>query len=172
MKSILIDSSSAILLFKSGWLDATLRHYHLKTGPSVFSELTVRGYPGAARFQTLVAGGQIELLPFIKDLPDKEAVALNKMGPGERECISHFLAGSGYFILLDDGRGAHYCRDRGIPYTNALLMPRILALADPEISAQAVANAMAQIGRHGRYAAWVRDYAHTCEDAALAPFLP
>lgn len=172
MKSILVDSSSMILLYKSGWLDAALDKFNLKIGQTVFSELTVPGYPGANRFQQLVAHEQIEILPFIDASPGSGDSALNEMGPGEKECITHFLAGSGQFILLDDGRGARYCRAHRIPYTNALLVPRILALADSTINAQIVVDAMAQIAHLGRYATWVRDYAHDCEDAALSPFLP
>lgn len=172
MKSILIDSSSAILLHKSGWLDATWAKFHLKTGRAVFRELTIPGYPGADRFQRLVAAGEMEVLPLIDTPPGSGDAALNEMGPGERECITLFLAGSGQFILLDDGRGARYCRDHRIPYVNALLIPRILALADPTIGVQAVADAMAQISHLGRYATWVRDYARNCEDTTLAPFLP
>lgn len=172
MKSILVDSSSMILLYKSGWLDATLDKYHFLTGQSVSRELTVPGYPGAARFQRLVADGRLEVLPVIDVPPGSGDPALKEMGPGERECIAHFLAGSGTFILLDDGRGARFCRAHRIPYTNALLIPRILALADPTIDAQVVADAMAQIDHIGRYAAWVREYARNCEDAALSSFLP
>lgn len=172
MKSILIDTSSAILLFKSAWLDAILKHYHLRTGQAASRELTVSGYPGAARFQHLIDKGGIEVLPPIATWSGNKNNALPGMGPGERECIMHYLAGSGQFILLDDGRAAAYCRNNRIPYANSLLVPRILALADPGIGRQAVADAMAQIYSLGRYAPWIRDYAHNCRDTALASFLP
>jgi hypothetical protein len=172
MKTVLIDSSSMILLYKCGWLDATLANYRLLTGRTVSQELTVPGYPGADRFQRLAANGRIEVLPIVDALHTSKDASLNEMGPGERECISHFLAGSGQFILLDDGQGARYCRAHRIPYTNALMIPRILALADPTINEQIVADAMAEIARLGRYATWVLEYARNCEDAALSPFLP
>jgi hypothetical protein len=172
MKSIIVDSSSAILLYKSGWLDATLNKFHLQSGQAVYRELTIPGYPGAKQFKTLAAAGRIEILPLVEDPPAQGVAGLKAMGPGERECIEHFLAGIGHFILLDDGRAAHYCRDKRLPYINALLIPRILALADPAIGAQTVLDAMALIGRLGRYADGVREYARNCQDAALAPFLP
>jgi hypothetical protein len=172
MKSVLIDASSAILLFKSGWLDATLERYRLQTGRAAARELTIPGYPGAARFRELAAARRIEVLPVAAAAADSGDAALNSMGPGERECILHFQSGSGHFILMDDGRGAAYCRDHGIPYTNALLMPRILALADPGIGAQALREATARIYGLGRYAPWVLDYARQCDDAILAPFRP
>jgi hypothetical protein len=172
MKPVLIDSSSAILLFKSGWLDATLEHFHFRTGQAAFRELTVPGYPGADRFERLAATGGLEILPALGADPAIADAALSSMGPGERECIQHFLAGSGRFILIDDGRGAAYCRDHRLPYINALLMPRILALADPDIGRPAVAKALAQIYSLGRYAPWVLDHARHCGDAGLKPFLP
>ncbi len=172
MKSILVDSSSAILLYKSGWLDATLKKFHLKTGRSAFRELTIAGYPGADCFQALVAGRRLEILPPVTALPEKKDPALTGMGPGERECILHYRSGAGAFILLDDGRGAAYCRGHGIPYVNALLIPRILALADPGIDRGTVGEAMTRIYWLGRYAPWVRDHAHNCSDASLIAFLP
>ncbi|MBL0712307.1 MAG: hypothetical protein JJV98_01285 [Desulfosarcina sp.] len=171
MKSVLIDTSSAILLFKSGWFDATLDHYRLRTGRAAVRELTVPGYPGAAFFQGLVEQGRIDVLPAAAG-PETRDPDLAGMGPGERECIQHYLTGAGQFILMDDGRGATYCRDNNIPYVNALLMPRILALADPVIARQGVSGAMAQIYRLGRYAPWILDFARDCADEVLTPFRP
>ncbi len=170
MKSILIDTSSAILLYKSGWLDVTLAHYHLRTGSAAYRELVVPGYPGADSFQQLTAQGRLDVLPVSADpLADPNLAGL---GAGERECIQHFLAGAGRFILMDDGRGAAYCRDHGIPYVNALLMPRILVHAAPEIGRLNAPQAMAQIFRLGRYAPWIWDFARHCRDEVLAPFQP
>jgi hypothetical protein len=173
MKSVLIDASSAILLYKAGWLDATLAHYRLQTGQAAARELTVPGYPGAARFRQLTDTRALAIL----DAPPAAAqapggAALTAMGPGERECIQHFLAGAGDFILMDDGRGAAFCRDHSIPYTSALLIPRILSLADPGVGGRDLAAATARIYALGRYAPWVLAYARRCEDADLAPFRP
>ncbi|MDJ0666811.1 MAG: hypothetical protein QNJ61_06025 [Desulfobacterales bacterium] len=170
MKSILIDASSAILLYKSGWLETTVAHYHLRTGSAAYRELAVPGYPGADSFQRITAQGRLEVLPTSANLAEDHNLA--SLGAGERECIQHFLAGAGHFILMDDGRGAAYCRDHGIPYVNALLMPRILVRADPEIGRLNVPRAMAQIFRLGRYAPWILDFARHCSDEALAPFRP
>ncbi len=148
MKPILVDSSSAILLFKSGWLDAAIDHYLLQTGRAAFRELTVRGYPGADRFRDLFAQGIIHVLPAGARVAGDSA--LNAMGAGESECIRHYLTGAGAFILLDDGKAAAYCRARRIPYINALLLPRILALTDEGITARIVADAMARIYALGR----------------------
>ncbi len=171
MKTILVDSSSAILLYKSGWLNATLDLFVLKTSRAASRELTVPGYPGAARFRHLFERGQIQILPAADAAFDADE-ALNARGAGARECIRHYLTGAGAFILLDDGRAAAYCRARNIPYINALLVPRILALANEAITAPAVADAMARIYALGHYAPWIWDHARSCSDTALAPFRP
>ncbi len=172
MKTIIIDTSSAILLYKSGWLDITLTHYHLRTGPAAYRELAVPGYPGADTFQRLGTQGRLEVLPVSAPPPGPSSPELTRLGAGERECIQYFLAGAGQFILMDDGRGAAYCRDHGIPYVNALLMPRILVHAAPEIGRLNAPRAMAQIFRLGRYAPWIWDFARHCSDEVLAPFQP
>ena len=170
MKSILIDTSSAILLYKAGWLDTILAHYHLRTGLAAHRELVIPGYPGADVFQQLTVQGRLDVLPVCANSPADPNLA--SLGAGERECIEHFMAGAGHFILMDDGRGAAYCRDRSIPYVNALLMPRILAHADPEIRPRNVSRAMAQIYRLGRYAPWIMEFACHCSDEILVPFRP
>ncbi len=172
MKSILIDTSSAILLYKAGWLDTTLAHYHLRTGSAAYRELTVPDYPGADLFKRLTAQGRLEVLPATTAPPWISDPGLTSLGAGERECIQHFLAGAGQFILMDDGRGAAYCRDHGIPYVNALLMPRILVRSEPEIGRLNVPRALAQIFHLGRYAPWILDFARHCSDEVLAPFRP
>ena len=50
-KSILIDASSAILLFKSGWMAPLMEHYRVETGPAAFREMTVADYRGASAFR-------------------------------------------------------------------------------------------------------------------------
>ena len=171
MKAILVDSSSAILLYKSGWLNPTLNQFRLFTGQAASRELTVPGYPGAAHFQRLFEQGEIKVLPVDAAQTHRDD-ALETMGAGESGCIRHFLGGVGDFLLLDDGRAAAYCRARKIPYVNALLMPRILALGDDAIAPPIVADAMGRIYALGRYAPWVRDHACRLSDAALAPFRP
>ncbi len=172
MKHVLVDSSSAILLFKSGWLEPLVDYYLLKTGWAAHRELTIPGYPGADLFRQLFEQGKINILPSGTVATIHGDSALNAMGAGESECIRHFLNGAGDFILVDDGRAAAYCRVRQIPYVNALLVPRILALVNEEITYQEIADAMARIYALGRYAPWVWDHARRCGDAALAAFRP
>ena len=48
------------------------------------------------------------------------------MDSGEREIISLYFTGAGDFIIIDDKKGAFFCRRKGIPYINALLAVKIL----------------------------------------------
>jgi hypothetical protein len=168
-KSALIDASSAILLFKSRWLQSAAAAYTLKAAESVRRELTVPGYPGSDDFRRMVAEGLLEVLPTCAGPPLPADVAA--LDPGERECIALFLAGRADFIIIDDGRGSACCRRRGIPYVNALLMPRLLAPA-AGAQAQDVAQAVQEIFRLGHYASWVLDFALQSSPEALAVFRP
>ena len=169
-KAVLIDTSSAILLFKSGWMPPLMEHYQVGTGPVVYQEMTVLHHPGATSFarwrkeHRLVLhasnGAGIE--------PDDD---LNRLHQGERECIRLLYEGAGAFIILDDGRGAAYCRRKAIPYVNALLIPRLLSTDLTGCNA-AVAAAIHAIYAEGHYAPWVRDYALNCPAQEIAFFLP
>ena len=64
-KCLVIDTSSAILLFKSGWMAALLERYRVVTGPLAFREMTVRGYPGANDFDRWQREGRIALSFFL-----------------------------------------------------------------------------------------------------------
>lgn len=168
-KSALIDASSAILLFKSRWLNAVAAAYALKTAESALRELTVPGYPGAECFQRMAAEGLLEVLPATREMPLPADLAA--LDPGERECIALFLAGRAGFIIIDDGRGSACCRRRRIPFVNALLMPRLLSPVGRGQAAE-VTQAVQEIFRHGHYASWVLDFALQSNPETLASFRP
>ena len=166
-KCLVIDTSSAILLYKSGWMEALLERYRVVTGPLAFREMTVKGYPGAGDFTRWQREGRIALQPPPQTALEP-AVDAAPLDPGERECIHLYCAGCGAFILVDDGPAAAFCRRRAIPYVNALLVPRLL---NPG-SAGDTRDAMQTIFSIGRYAPWVLEYALGCPDDALSFFLP
>jgi hypothetical protein len=169
-KSILIDASSAILLFKSGWMAPLMENYRVGTGPAAFREMTVADYPGASAFRQWQQEERLVLHP---RCPSEMSIGTNRQGldPGERECITLFLSGTGTFIVIDNGPGAAFCRREAIPYVNALLIPRLLSPASATARADA-ATAMQQIFAIGRYAPWVMEYALTCPSENLMFFLP
>lgn len=169
-KTILIDASSAILLFKSDWMIPLMKGYRVETGAVAFREMTVSGYPGASAFAHWQRKHQLTLHPPSAPGATREK-ALNRLGPGERECITLFRSGIGTFIVIDDGPGAGYCRRKTIPYVNALLVPRLLS-PGATIDHAGVAAAIRTIYSCGRYAPWVLEYALTCPAEDLSFFLP
>lgn len=169
-KHVLIDTSSAILLFKSGWMVPLMKHYRVTTGPVAFREMTVRDYPGAQAFTRWQQENQLALHP--RCPPDqRNETDLRRLDPGERECISLYYSGAGTFIIIDDGPGAAICRREAIPYVNALLIPRLLSTG-AATGGSGLETAILQIYANGRYAPWVLDYALTCPPEDLAFFLP
>ncbi|MBN2159942.1 MAG: hypothetical protein JW807_11150 [Spirochaetes bacterium] len=95
---------------------------------------------------------------------------LQGLDVGERDTIRLFRAGIGEIIILDDWKGASYCKNNAIPYINALLVPRILLLAGI-ISKSESEESMSRIVENGWYSQWVIDYARFCPDEKLLPFL-
>jgi hypothetical protein len=169
-KTVLIDTSSAILLFKSGWMTHLLRGYRVGTGPAAFREMTVTNYPGAAAFSQWQQQNHLTVHP-----PCPPGLTTqrdrHRLDPGERGCIDLFYSGAGTFIIIDDGPGAAFCRRETIPYFNALLIPRLLSPV-AAIDGADIEAAIQKIYARGRYAPWVLEYALTCPPEALSFFLP
>lgn len=169
-KAVLLDTSSAILLFKSNWMVPLMKGYRVGTGPAAFREMTVTDYPGARAFTQWQQEDRLALYP--RCSPDLTGgMNLQRLHPGERECIGLYTCGVGRFIIIDDGPGAAFCRREAIPYVNALLIPRLLN-PDASIGDAGVEAAIRQIYARGRYAPWVLEYALTCPPEDLAFFLP
>ncbi len=169
-KTVLIDASSAILLYKAGWMMPLMENYRVGTGPAAFREMTVANYPGAISFSHWQQQARIALHTCGVPLADRPA-NLQRLGPGERECIELYYQGAGDFILVDDGPAAAFCRREAIPYINALLVPRLLS-PGADSRHPDVATAMQHINVTGRYARWIWDYARSCPPEDLAFFLP
>lgn len=169
-KTILIDTSSAILLFKSDWMAPLINNYRVGTGPAAFQEMTVTGYPGARAFALWQQKHQLTIHPPCAPGVTPET-DLRRLDPGERECIRLYTSGIGAFVIIDDGPGAAYCRRKPIPYVNALLVPRLLS-PGATANGAGVATAIRKIYARGRYASWVLEYALTCPAEDLSFFLP
>jgi hypothetical protein len=169
-KRVVIDTSSAILLFKSGWMGPVMACYRAVIGPMVFREMTVGGYPGAAAFSRWQSEKRI-IIENAQALADDPTPGRGRLDPGEQECIDLYHSGAGSFLIIDDGRGAAHCRRQGIPFINALLVPRLLQHASVGNGADWQA-ALLEIFRIGRYAPWVKAYALSCPDDHLALFRP
>jgi hypothetical protein len=173
-RAILLDASSAILLFKVGLLGGLLAAYQVRVARSVYRELTVADRLGAREFEGHIRSG---LLQVIAALPSAGLAvpagggSLDSLGEGERDTLLHFCDGQGDFVVIDDGRGARYCRSTEIPFINALLVPRVFSLAGrlPEKECTSAFDRLAAIGR---YSGTIVDYARRAQPRDLAFFLP
>jgi len=74
-------------------------------------------------------------------------------------------------VVIDDGRGAGFCRDFRIPYINSLLVARVLFLYR-RISETAFRSKVEMLVRLGRYSQKIIDYALMCPAKELSLFMP
>ena len=169
-KTVLIDASSAILLYKSDWMAPLMEQYRVGTGPAAFREMTVPNHPGARSFTRWQREERLVLHPPVGSAAAAPA-DLNRLDPGERECLHLYFGGAGRFIIIDDGPAAAVCRREAIPYVNALLIPRLLD-PTPALGGSGIDAAIQTIYTRGRYAPWVLEYALTCPPEELAFFRP
>ncbi len=148
------DASSAILLYKAGLFGKTATHFQMVLTPGVFAEITRQGHDGAGFFSNFQG---IAMEP-----PDLAlgASCLEKalsLDLGEKETLLLFLqqnkletAGLKRFILVDDGPAAKFCKARGLPFINALLVPKILWLSG-HMSLSGCNEKMEFLSKTGRY---------------------
>ena len=173
MKRGIIDASSAILLFKAGLFDELVGTYQIVLAKSVYQEVSRSGYPGARSFGRYYLNRQYEVCSVnrLKKTPPGYAAALSALGKGEKDTIMLFLNGDADFIIIDDGRGAGFCRDHLIPYINSLLVARILLLSRM-ISEDVFQKKIEMLTRAGRYSQKIIDYALTCPSQEMTLFMP
>ena len=170
---MLLDSSSAILLFKADLFDALVSVYHVSMSQSVLHELTLEDQPGADVFLRYAALKKVKIIS-TRSIPTKAAKYLSlpaSLHRGELDTIKCFQAGGYAFIITDDGRAARYCRQNKIPFINALLFPRVLnffnntPVHDRNIKT-------AKLVSLGRYSAEVVRWAENCKKEALHFAIP
>ncbi len=172
MKSLLIDSSSAILLFKADLFDLVASAYKMIMAESVFREITQKGYPGADHFGDFHQKGLIfvETAKTNKLIDQQEAKASDEMDQGETDTINLYPFFPDSFLIMDDGRGARWCLQTKIPFINALLVPKVLMFSDLVPKDNCV-NKMILLCELGRYSNQVKDWAFSCSKEDLAFFI-
>ena len=165
--------SSAIILFKCGLFTDLLHHYKVLCVERVFEEMTRPGYPGANTFAQLQEKRKFKVIqpPDNSPLAGTPTTIPARLHPGERDTLAAFLNTGADFILTDDGEAASFCRQAHIPYTCALLVPRILQHAGLISPAACSANT-AGILAVGRYSPPVVAYAFKCPPHNLDFFTP
>lgn len=169
MKPVLIDASSAILLYKADLLEQMASAFALCMLPSVVREVTVADRQGAVWFLNAFAGRKLNPLPADGN-PDNH-LDLSGLGAGERETLMAYSRKKVRFIIIDDKKGARICRRAMIPFINALLCPKIL-FWNGWIDRRAFCKSFEYLLAAGRYSRSVADYARNCSAAELHSFFP
>jgi len=167
MKSVIIDTSSAILLNKSNMLTALLKDCMVVIPGAVYAELTVPGHSGSELFTDLCRKNSITVM----EPHETENIGKNtSLHAGERGVISLFYEGAGDFVIIDDGRGGAFCRDNNIPYINALLAVKIFFIKHL-ITEREYNDAWSWLLENGRYSQHVIVRAEHFDEHGLTVFL-
>jgi len=122
-KRLVSDSSSLILLHKAGLVGYLIDKYDITVPVEVSEEICIEGYDGSGFFRENVAYGRIRVSEFMAG-----SEKIHGMDRGEASVINLFLMGEWDSILIDDGSGIRFCREKSIPHVNALLVLRIMYL--------------------------------------------
>lgn len=147
--------------------------YLVVMAESVYREVTRNGYPGAGIFKSLRFNTKILA---VKSVSDKDRVYETlfqnfTLGQGEKDTLVLFLKGNGRFVIIDDGKGARFCRKQQIPYINALLIPKILCFCN-RLSPEEQQLKFKLLVKLGRYSNPVVHYAENCPRHELDRFMP
>ena len=170
-KRCIIDSSSAILLYKAGLFHILIQNYAVILSTIVYKELTRHDYPGSNDFARLIDDQRVSIVSHQSVSCDSDHAELKKMGPGEMYSILLFHCGQGDFLIIDDKKGARYCRKKNIPYINALLGARIMHECSL-ISAGAYNKAFVVLQRIGHYAEMIIRFVEDCDMSTMTRFYP
>lgn len=166
MKTLLMDSSSAILLFKVALLNSLAENYNTLISHTVYKELTI---PGQRGYREFIDYRQKNIIT-VSDKYGSKPIEIPLKG-GEMETILLYLNGAGDFIIIDDKKGVDYCRNNKIPFINALLVPKILYFSNL-IEREHYIEKKQQLLQLGRYSQWVIDFAESIPRKDLTPFMP
>ncbi len=169
---VLMDASSAIILFKCSFFEPVAGYFRIIMSETVYLEITRDGRDGAGEFRRYRREERIVIngLSGKGVRPGCQFQPVAGLGDGERDTILLYQTGVGDMIILDDGKGASYCRNNSIPFINSLLAPRILHLGGL-IDREERDRAMKSIMTYGRYSSKIIEYAYGCGDEKLAGFL-
>jgi hypothetical protein len=173
MNKALLDASSAILLYKTGLLHDLVAVYQIHVTRSVLEELTGRSRPGAATFARCIDENTLSVISMENEEANYKGVEseMKTLGKGELDTIRCLEAGMGDFIITDDGKAARYCKNKTLPFINALLFPRLLYFAGIFSLHESVMK-MEAIRRIGRYSPQITAWASNCAKEALDFAIP
>ena len=173
MKCAIIDTSSAILLYKVRLFDRLIDTYKIVMAVSVFHELGVDGHAGAELFRRWGAEQAFRVLEPdpLSTRPSVDFKNRLPSGAGERDSLTLYLQGAGDFVIVDDRAAAVTCQTLGIPHINALLVPKVMFLAGC-CSQDTFRNTTEGLISIGRYSERVLRTAERLSDTSMQGFLP
>ena len=170
-KTALMDASSAIILCKAGLHNVVLEMYNVVMPGSVYKEITENSYPGAEEYRQLVDDKITIKEPLSDTANEPDRPSLNNLGRGEHDLIQLYYAGQGDFVITDDGAAAKYCKREGIPFVNALLVPKILGFAGIK-GANFCRDSIEKIIEIGRYSPGIITFVEECKKEELSFVIP
>ncbi|MCB1158438.1 MAG: hypothetical protein H7A25_00610 [Leptospiraceae bacterium] len=162
---VLCDTSSALLLYRTELFILFAGYFEVCFTEEVYFELQQEGYYGYEFFKE-EKENSFSIVK-VKPLNDNEFSFLHT---GEASIIQAYQEGRGDFVLLDDFKGARYCRDKRIPYTSALLIPKILYYNNL-INQDFMNQKTSEIIDIGRYSKKIISYAENANRDNLKFFL-
>jgi predicted nucleic acid-binding protein len=173
MKKILIDASSAILLFKAGLCELLFDVYQVVMTKSVFDELLQKDYPGSDDFQRWMTEKRFTIIQVVAQDNQQNMLRCQVSGldKGELDTISLYEKGHGDFVITDDGRAAGYCKRYEIPFVNALLLPKVFYFSK-RLPEHLCSQTMKFLSATGRYSPAIKNWALNCPKESLDFFLP
>ena len=156
------DSSSIILLQKVRLLQIFLNTYFVVIPEPVFDELTGQGKKGSLELQNLLSNNVVK---------SSDEDNLKGLGRGESSVISLYFEKAGDFVLLDDKKGAKYCKSQEIPFVNALLLTHILRVVGA-VNDTEYREAEARLIQEGYYSDTIIEKAAAIRNNELQQFMP
>ncbi len=137
------------------------------------------GYPGSAFFKTIQEVNLIIIKRPVQDTALSNLKGFDQMDRGERETLALFremspssdVSCGASFIIIDDGKGAKFCRNQAIPFINALLVPKLFWYSG-RMTTQAYKEKTARILELGRYSGKIIETAQALTEENLKHFLP
>lgn len=168
MKTALLDASSAIILYKAGLHNLLIKIYAIIMSGSVYREISINPYAGSEAYSKFVSLQKIQVQEI---LDQKNASEMRGLDRGEYDTIALFRAGSGDFVITDDGQAARFCKREGIPFINALLFPVIIKFARIK-DEKFCQRSMEKVIETGRYSDEVINFARDCDEEILSFAIP
>ncbi len=97
-KTVLIDTSSAIILYKADFFEIQTALFNIIISKSVSDELINNNYDGSGYFKELIQKGILSIKnPSVKEQTNEKLLTLGK---GEQDILLLYLSGFADFIII------------------------------------------------------------------------